>query len=161
MTLQKANQAMIMLVIIVLVASVFLGTDIWATIGKYVPRDGWGAFLLSPIFAHKVSEIVIAFSWILWAGLHNYEKAGEWPGWISENGAKATINAASYLCGAATVLGTYAWTGIILGTSELTTAVQPIVAFPEEDALVWALYLGAVVVAGLVFTLLMSRRYGR
>ncbi|MDQ7029602.1 MAG: hypothetical protein Q9O62_07395 [Ardenticatenia bacterium] len=53
------------------------------------------------------------------------------------------------------VLATYAWTVVNLGTSPLTTDFKPL-SLSEEGA-VWKYYLGALIFAGAVFVVYVSR----
>lgn len=139
------------------VALCFLLRDLCQSLSRSVPDLGWTGTLTGPIFAHKVSELVIGGGWFFVAVVGRHERAGLWPGWITRKGYGAFLRASAVAVSVATVLATYAWTITNLGTSPLTTNVKPLTLRPDEGWL-WRYYLGALVIAGTVYILVMGRK---
>jgi hypothetical protein len=133
------------------VAGAFLLYDAYASMAKDVPVMGWARYLSGPIFMHKVSEIVIAGGWLYYAMLVNHEAADIWPKWIGLKGYGLGLRITAAAALVATILATYAWTIINLGTSAQTTDFTPVGIQQPDEALIWYFYLGAVVVAGAAY----------
>ncbi|HEX4954759.1 MAG TPA: hypothetical protein VF017_15310 [Thermoanaerobaculia bacterium] len=146
-----------MMLAIVLIASPFLLWDFWSSVAKDVPRLGVYGYVTGPMFAHKISEIVIGGAWLWFAFMYNHEKANRWPSWMSPQRYRRTLRIVGMVVLWSTVLATYAWTVLNLGTSARTTdiAEPPGVG---EDWLVWRFYLGAVVVGGATYVMLVVRK---
>lgn len=150
MTAARLRSANYTMLLIVSVASVFLAWDFYHSVAQDVPRIGVLGYLTGPVFAHKVSEVVIAGAWLWFAALYNFEQAGLWPAWLPPERHHRSLQATAVAVVLATIAATYAWTILTLGTSPRTTNI----ADPPgigEDGLVWRLYLGAVVVAGAAY----------
>ena len=66
-------------VLALLVGAGFLLWDFYRSVQQGVPALGWAGYLTGPIFAHKVSEILLLILWmpVLW--VMNYERAAPDP----------------------------------------------------------------------------------
>ena len=82
MTATQLRSANYMMLVVVSVASPFLLWDFYVSIAKDVPRLGVFGYVTGPMFAHKLSEILIAGAWLWFAFMHNHEKANMWPAWM-------------------------------------------------------------------------------
>lgn len=135
----------------------FLGWDFYRSLEMSVPVDGWLAYLTGPIFAHKVSELIIGGSWFIWGLMRRSEKSGFYPRKFPKSAYIQYLNITSILSLPATILATYAWTVINLGTSALTTDFTP-VFFSGGNVFVWTIWLAVFIPAGGVYTLVMGRK---
>ncbi|MGE0640102.1 MAG: hypothetical protein AB7G12_06140 [Thermoanaerobaculia bacterium] len=147
-------------VVIVAIGSAFLLRDLFFSIGKDVPRLGLLGYLTGPVFAHKLSEILVGGIWIWAACMWNHEKADLWPSWMPRARYRRALEWTAVLALAGVVLGTYAWTVLNLGTSARTTDLVDPPGIGEEW-LVWRLYLGAVVLAGCAFVVYALKKLAR
>ena len=143
-------------VLALLVGAGFLLWDFYRSVQQGVPALGWAGYLTGPIFAHKVSEILLLILWmpVLW--VMNYERAGLYPKRMPPERYMHVLKGLLILAPFQIVLATYAWTIVNLGTSPLTTDYTPLVL--REDGWVWRYYLGAVVLGGMAFVPLASRK---
>jgi hypothetical protein len=152
MTASQLRAANYTMLIVVSIASVFLAWDFYHSAAKDVPRIGVLGYITGPMFSHKVSEAIIAGAWLWFATLHNFRRAGLWPAWLPPERHRRSLQLIAIAVLWATIAATYAWTVLNLGTSARTTNI----ADPPgigEDGLVWRLYLGAVVVAGVAYVM--------
>jgi hypothetical protein len=152
MTAARLRGANYTMLVIVSIATLFLAWDFYRSVAKDVPRLGVLGYITGPMFSHKVSEVIIAGAWLWFATLHNFAKAGLWPTWLPPDRHRRSLQLTAIAVLWATVAATYAWTILNLGTSARTTNI----ADPPgigEDGMVWRLYLGAVVVAGVAYVM--------
>ncbi len=157
MTPTELRYANIMMLVVTLVASIFLVWDFYISIAKDVPSLGILGYLTGPIFAHKLSEILIAGVWLWFAFMYNHEKANLWPRWMPQYLYYRFLHLTAIVALWAMVLATYAWTILNLGTSAQTTNI----ANPPGigvDGLAWRYYLGALVIAGGIYVMLAMRK---
>ncbi len=117
-----------------------------------VPVAGWRGFLTGPICQHKISEALIAGAWMFVAVMYNHQHANLWPAWMPAARYGRVLQRLTIVMVLSLVQATYAWTVINLGTSPLTTGVEPI----QANLLVWRGYLGALVLAAALFPLLLG-----
>ncbi|MCB0303766.1 MAG: hypothetical protein KDI38_08305 [Calditrichaeota bacterium] len=154
----QAKQNNIILLMVAGIGGCFLLYDLYGSIIGHLRQHDLLSYWVSPIFAHKISELIIGYAWILAGALYNFAKANYWPAWISPKRYRLYLQVTSALTGIFSIVATYAWVTIMLGTSAHTTDYIPISMREGEDAVVWGVYLGCLILAGLVYTLLMSRK---
>lgn len=140
-----------------LIALFFLLQDFYHSVVRSLPTMGAVGYLTGPIFIHKISELIIGGCWFFVAFMSNQENAGLWPAWMPHERYGTFLRYSAVAVSVATVMATYAWTITNLGTSPLTTDFTPLSLRPGE-ALVWRYYLGVLVVAGVIYTLVMGRK---
>jgi hypothetical protein len=157
MTATQLRSANYMMLVIVSVACPFLLWDFYVSIAKDVPRLGLFGYVTGPMFAHKLSEILIAGAWLWFAFMHNHEKAKLWPAWMPPQRYHRSLHLTTVVVLCAMVLATYAWTILNFGTSVRTTNLADPPGIGEE-AFVWRYYLGGVIVAGGGYVMLAMRK---
>lgn len=158
MNQSQVKQNNIILLIVAGIGGCFLLYDLYSSIIGHLRQHDLLSYWVSPIFAHKISELIIGYAWILAGALYNFEKANFWPAWITPKRYRLYLQITSALTGFFTIVATYAWVTILLGTSAHTTDFRPITMREDEDAAVWGIYLGCLILAGLIYTLMMSRK---
>jgi hypothetical protein len=152
--LRYANYTMLS---IVSVAGAFLLWDVYLSIAKDVPRLGVFGYVTGPMFAHKLSEIVIAGAWLWFALMYNHEKAKLWPAWMTTARYHRSLHLTAIVVLCATVLATYSWTILNLGTSARTTNLAEPPGIGEEG-FVWRYYLAGVIIAGVAYVMFAMRK---
>ncbi|MGQ9611350.1 MAG: hypothetical protein ACUVSL_08325 [Chloroflexus sp.] len=137
------------LAVVLTIGGIFLAWDFFRSAQQGIPALGLVGYLSGPIFAHKVSEILLLIMWIpvVWAS--NYEMSGTYPKLMPPERYLRRLRRLLFLAPVQMILATYAWTIVNLGTSPLTTDYQPLVF--REDGWVWRYYLGALIIAGAAF----------
>ncbi len=135
--------------LVVLIGLVFLLYHFYLSARSDIPKIGWSAYLLGPMFTHKASELLLLLMWLPVAWVYNYENAGCMPKAMPAPRYARLLLALLYVAPWQIVLAVYAWTIVNLGTSPLTTDYRPLVF--GDDAWVWRYYLGTVILAGIVF----------
>ena len=145
------------MLIIVLVAGTFFLWDFYLSFVKDVPKFGVFGYVTGPIFAHKLSEIIIAGAWLWFAFMNNHEKASQWPSWMTPQRYYRSLYLNAIVVLWSVVLATYAWTILNLGTSALTTNIAEPPGIGQE-AFVWRYYLGGVIIAGGAFVMFAVRK---
>jgi hypothetical protein len=160
LTAAQFRRATIMMVSIVVIAGAFLLWDFYLSAAKDIPNIGMLGYLTGPMFTHKLSEIIIAGVWLWFAHMYNAEQANLWPSWMPPERYRRSLLFTAAAVFGATVLATYSWTIINLGTSARTTnlADPPGIG---EDWIVWRYYLGAVVMAGGAYLIVAMKKIGR
>lgn len=134
--------------------------DFFLSATKDIPTLGVLGYLTGPIFAHKLSEILIVNAWLWFAYMMFAERTQRWPTWMPAHRYYRSLYFIALVVLWATVLAAYAWTILNFGTSARTTnlAVPPGLG---EDAIVWRYYLAAVVVAGGAYVMLVLTKFKR
>ena len=157
MTSSQLRYSNYFMLVAVLVAGPVLLWDFYLSIAKDVPRLGLLGYLTGPLFAHKLSEILIAGAWLWFAFMHNHEKAKLWPAWVPPERYHRSLHLTAIVVLWAIVLATYAWTILNLGTSARTTNLAEPPGLSEEW-FVWRYYLGGVILAGGGYVMLVMRK---
>lgn len=137
------------LFVVVVVGVVFLMYDFYRSISIGVPKSGFIGYLIGPIFAHKISEILLLLLWLPAAWVSNYEIAGLYPAKMPPERYYRLLRFLLFLAPLQVILATYSWTIVNLGTSPLTTNYQPLIF--GEDGWVWRYYLAAVIIVGAAY----------
>ncbi|MGE3275565.1 MAG: hypothetical protein AB7O67_10665 [Vicinamibacterales bacterium] len=150
MTPAQLRRADLAMVVIATIGAGFLVWDFRASVAKDVPVMGALAYVTGPIFAHKISEVLVAAAWLFSAYALNHERARTWPAWLPHDRYLRLEPALAVVALVGTVLATYAWTILNLGTSALTTNLAEPPGLGPAGA-VWRYYLGAVVLGGVAY----------
>jgi hypothetical protein len=153
----QLRRADYMMLVIVLVASAFLLWGCYVSAATNVPELGVFGYLTGPMFAHKLSEILVAGAWLWFAFIHNHEKANLWPSWMPPQRRQRSLHLSAAMALWSIVPGTYAWTILNLGTSARTTNIVEPPGIGDEW-FVWRIYLGAVVIAGGLYVMLAVKK---
>ncbi len=143
-------------VVALLVGGWFLLWSFYLSVRQDVPALGWVGYLTGPMFAHKISEILLLILWMPVWWMVNYEGAGLYPKRMPPERYIQVLKGLLVLAPFQIMLATYAWTIVNLGTSSLTTDYPPLVF--REDGWVWRYYLGTVVLGGMAFVPLANRK---
>lgn len=144
------------LIAVLVIAGIFLSWDFYRSAQQGIPSLGWVGYLSGPMFTHKLSEILLLAMWMPIAWVSNYEMSGQYPKRMPPERYLRWLKILLMLAPMQIALATYAWTIVNLGTSPLTTNYQPLVF--REDGWVWRYYLGAVVIAGVAFVPVATRK---
>lgn len=145
-----------MMSLVLAIGGIFLAWDFFRSAQQGIPSLGWIGFLSGPIFAHKVSEILLLMMWMPLIWVSNYEMSGQFPKRMPPKRYLRWLQRLLWLAPVQMILATYAWTIVNLGTSSLTTDYHPLVF--REDGWVWRYYLGAVIIAGAAFVPVATRK---
>lgn len=149
MTPEQLRKNDIVLLVVILVGFFFLGRDFYLFASRDLPKLGWIGFFTSPIFAHKVSEILLLILWLPSVWVSNYENSGAYPKAMPAAKYHRILRFLLFLAPLQIILATYAWTIVNFGTSSLTTDFTPLIF--REDGWVWRYYLAILVLAGAAF----------
>lgn len=141
---------------VLVIGGIFLAWDFFRSAQQGIPILGWIGYLIGPIFAHKVSEILLLIMWMPAVWVSNYEMSGQFPKRMSPVRYLHWLKRLLFFAPVQIILATYAWTIVNLGTSSLTTDFQPLIF--GEDGWVWRYYLGAVTIAGAAFVPVAMRK---
>lgn len=134
--------------LMILAGGYFLGADFVHAAAQGTASAGWAGFLASPIFTHKVSEVLLLGMWLPVAWMGNYRRAGLWPhGWTAAR-YRRLLRTLQMLALPQIALAVHAWVVINLGG-------HPLASGPE--AWVWRYYLGAVALGGVIFLPVVRR----
>jgi hypothetical protein len=147
------------LLVVVIVGLFFLLRDFYLSASRDIPTLGAIGYISGPIFAHKVSEILLLVLWFPVVWMFNYEVSGLYPDKMSPARYHRWLQWLLLVAPIQIVLATYAWTVVNLGTSPSTTGFQPLVF--GADGWVWRYYLAVVIVAGMAFIPFVSRKVAR
>lgn len=142
--------------LVFVIGAIFLAWDFFRAAKQDIPSLGWIGFLSGPMFAHKLSEILLLIIWMPIVWVSNYEISGQFPKRMPPQRYLRWLKRLLWLAPVQIVLASYAWTIVNLGTSSLTTNYQPLVF--REDGWVWRYYLGAVIIAGATFVPIATRK---
>ncbi|GIV98807.1 hypothetical protein [Roseiflexus sp.] len=149
MTHEQLRKNDIVLLVVCIVGLFFLGRDFYLSASKDIPHLGWLGYVTGPIFAHKISEILLLGLWLPIVWMSNYENSGLYPNSMPPAKYYRLLRYQLLIAPIQIILATYAWTIVNLGTSSLTTDYSPLIF--REDGWVWRYYLAIVIVAGAVF----------
>ena len=144
------------LLVILVIGSFFLLKDFYLSAKNDIPSSGIIGYITGPIFAHKLSEILLLILWTPAVWVSNYELAGIYPNKMNPLRYYRILRFFLLVAPIQIVLATYAWTIINLGTSPLTTNYEPLAY--GDDYWVWRYYLATVVAAGVAFIWYASRK---
>lgn len=144
------------LLVVVIIGLFFLLRDFYLSAIKDIPLLGWQGYITGPIFAHKVSEILLLILWLPSVWVFNYENSGLYPVKMPPAKYQRLLRYLLLIAPVQIVLATYAWTIVNLGTSPLTTDYHPLIF--GEDGWVWRYYLAILIVAGAVFVAFASHK---
>lgn len=137
------------LLFVVIVGFLFLLSDLYRSANVGIPKLGVINYLTGPIFAHKISEILLLFLWLPIAWVSNYERSGLYPNKMPRERYYRLLRFQLFLAPFQVVLATFSWTIVNLGTSPSTTDYQPLIF--GEDGWIWRYYLAAVIIAGIAY----------
>ncbi len=140
----------------VMVGVFFLMSDLYRSVSMSIPKLGIVGYITGPMFAHKISEILLLLLWLPVAWVSNYEMSGLYPTRMPPERYYRLLRFLLFLAPFQVVLATYSWTIVNLGTSPLTTNYQPLVF--GADGWVWRYYLAAVIIAGAAYTPFAARK---
>lgn len=141
---------------VLVIGGIFLAWDFFRSAQQSIASLGWVGYLSGPMFAHKVSEILLLITWMPVVWVSNYEMSGQYPKRMPPERYLHWLKKLLLFAPVQIILATYAWTIVNLGTSSLTTDYYPLVF--REDGWVWRYYLGAVIIAGAAFVPVAVRK---
>lgn len=101
LTYKQAKFAVLLGVLIGLAAAFVLMSELFRVAAKDLGDTGWRAFLVGPNCNHKLSELVIASSWLFVASCSNFHRAGQWPRGMSKQQFGRILSWLSIACGLA------------------------------------------------------------
>ncbi len=156
MTLEQLRKNDRVLLFVVLVGGFFLMSDLYRSVRIGVPKLGIIGYITGPIFAHKISEILLLLLWLPVVWVSNYEMSGLYPTRMPPERYYRLLRFLLFLAPLQVILATYSWTIVNLGTSPLTTNYQPLIF--GEDGWVWRYYLAAVIIAGAAYIPFAARK---
>ena len=159
MTSEQLRKNDRVLFVVLAIGLFFLLWDFYISAAKDIPNIGLIGYVTGPMFAHKLSEILLLMLWMPIVWVSNYERAGVYPNKMTPLRYFRLLRFLLLVAPIQIVLATYAWTIVNLGTSPLTTNYEPLVY--REDYWVWRYYLGAVLIAGIAFIWYASRKATR
>ncbi|RMH72012.1 MAG: hypothetical protein D6675_05370 [Gemmatimonadetes bacterium] len=155
-TLKNRNRG---IVLAVLIGGFFILRDFYLHAVRFLPELGVAGYLMHPIFCHKISELIIAGSWLFVAFMANHERARRYPSWMPPDRYQTVLKFTGIANLVAVILATYAWTVVNLGTSPSTTNFTPLVF--RENGWVWRYYLALLIIAAALHVIFVGHKSAR